>query len=142
MKPLLILLFLFSSSASADIYKSIDSEGNAVFSDRPSSGATKLVVPPPPPVPPVRQESPVAPASEPEKKPPSNERRKALQRELESEQLKLIEAKDELRKAQDYISGMERNDEADIDKTARLEDEIARHEKAIEEIRKRISEMQ
>ena len=84
------------------------------------------------------------PSAEPERKPASNtveERLKALQRELEVEKGRLEQAKAELRKAQEVISSTERNSQEDIDRTAAIEDEIARHEKAIEDIRRRISDL-
>ncbi len=138
---ILFLLFLFSSWACADVYKSTDASGNVIFSDHPSKGATKLQVPPAPPLP---KETPVMPSAEPERKPASNtveERLKALQRELEVEKGRLEQAKAELGKAQEVISSTERNSQEDIDRTAAIEDEIARHEKAIEDIRRRISDL-
>ena len=84
------------------------------------------------------------PSAEPERKPASNtveERLKALQRELEVEKGRLEQAKAELGKAQEVISSTERNSQEDIDRTAAIEDEIARHEKAIEDIRRRISDL-
>ncbi len=39
---LLTLIFLFSSSAVAEVYRSVDEDGNVTYSDKPSPGAEKI----------------------------------------------------------------------------------------------------
>lgn len=140
----LILLFALCAPfvvGHADVYKSTDSKGKTVFSDSPSNGAQKLDIPAPPVKAPVVEEpeKPENPEKAPPKKNVADEKRKDFQDELNVEAEKLDAAKAELIKAQAAISGTERNSQEDIDKTAKLEDEIAEHEKAIEGLRKQIS---
>ncbi|MHB8471480.1 MAG: DUF4124 domain-containing protein [Gammaproteobacteria bacterium] len=47
-RRLLLLLCLLPLLASAEIYKSIDADGNVVFSDTPRPGAKKIILPPTP----------------------------------------------------------------------------------------------
>jgi hypothetical protein len=56
MKRILILLFLFACQAHAEIYKSINADGEVVYSDTPTKGAEKVKMPAlptytPPPLP-------------------------------------------------------------------------------------------
>lgn len=144
---ILCLFLLCASLARADVYKSTDSSGNVIFSDHPSRGAEKLYIPPAPPAPQkkILEEVPAEPSAEPaaEQKPAdaTEEERKALQGRLDAETRRLEKAKAELGQAQEAILSTERNSQSDIDRTAAIEDEIALHEKAIEDLRKRISDL-
>ena len=40
--PLLVMVFLLSLSARAEVYRSVDEDGNVIFSDQPSPGAEKI----------------------------------------------------------------------------------------------------
>lgn len=137
---LIALALALAAPVRADVYKSTDSSGRTVFSDHGSGGAEKLDIPPAPPQP--------APAGSSDgeeggaQQAPENQaelQRKALQEQLDAESARLAEARAALRKAQDLIQSDERNSQDDIDRTARLEDEIARHEKKVEDLRKKIS---
>jgi hypothetical protein len=69
MKRILILLVLLAFQANAEIYKSINADGEVVYSDTPSKGAEKVTMPAlptytPPPVP----TTSYTPAQTPEKK--------------------------------------------------------------------------
>jgi Domain of unknown function (DUF4124) len=57
MKRVLILLVLFACQANAEIYKSVNADGDVVFSDTPTQGSERVKMPPlptytPPPLPP------------------------------------------------------------------------------------------
>ncbi len=146
MKIFYLLLF-FATAAHADIYKSIDSNGNVTFSDHPVKGAEKLSAPPAPvPRRAAPEEAPVevpseTPARPSEKQDATEVERKALQDQLDDETRQLENAKAELKAAQEVISSTDRNSQADIDRTAAIQDEIDKHEKAIEDLRKRISDL-
>lgn len=140
---LFLVLVACAAASHADVYKSTGPAGITLFSDRPSKGAAKLDIPPPPP--PLTAPAASEESAEPEKKPSHedavDETRKALQGKLDAETGALAAAKAELKKAQAIILGTERNSQADFDRTAALEDEIARHEKAVESLRKQISNL-
>ncbi|MBY0579834.1 MAG: DUF4124 domain-containing protein [Burkholderiales bacterium] len=141
MNRLILLLILCATIASshADVYKSKDPAGKTVFSDSPSTGATKLDIP----LPPAKAPEPVEGSAAPEisEKDAVDEKRKTLQGALDAATGKLDAAKIELKRAQDSISGTERNNQDDIDRTAAIEEEIARQEKAVEDLRKSISDL-
>ncbi|HQT25719.1 MAG TPA: DUF4124 domain-containing protein, partial [Burkholderiales bacterium] len=106
---ILWFLLLGATTAHADIYKSIDSNGNVVFSDHPSKGAEKLTVPPVPPAPASPPENETAPATPSMGEKPAadavEEERKNLQHQLDEEIASLGQAKAELKAAQDVILG-------------------------------------
>jgi hypothetical protein len=64
MRLLLILLVLLSSAATAEVYKSVGSDGRAIYTDRPIENATKLDLSSPPETPPVPSPEPSARAGE------------------------------------------------------------------------------
>lgn len=42
--PLLVMLFFMSLSVSAEVYRSVDEDGNVIFSDQPSPGAEEIKI--------------------------------------------------------------------------------------------------
>ena len=74
MKTILLILLFWASVASADVYRSVDAEGNITFSDEPSPSAEKIHIPKPQsmPAPTTTVVTPVAiptePLAEPEEK--------------------------------------------------------------------------
>lgn len=140
MKVFPVLLLFGAAFAHADVYKSTDASGVVLFSDHPSEGAKKLEIPPAPPVP---SKATIEMQDEPAPVPADKvgEERKTLENRLNSETGELDKSRKALKAAQETISGAERNSQADIDRAAVLEDEIARREKAVEALRKRISDL-
>ncbi|NNM81592.1 MAG: DUF4124 domain-containing protein [Burkholderiales bacterium] len=141
--PTLLILALACSVARADVFKSTDSSGHTVFTDQRTPGSEKVDIPPAPPAPPAATEEP---DEEKAKNAPNaeellNKKREELQQQISAESASLAKSRAALKHAQDLINGDERNSQADIDRTATLQDDIDRHEKNIEDLRKQISNL-
>ena len=130
--PIVLLCLCYIGLAQAEIYKSVDSEGNVTYSSSPTKGSKKLDLEPPlpsSPPPPVRTRSNTASPSDfprvdsETQKNRDNARRRILAEELATEEKLLAEARQNLKNGED----------------ARIDDGTAKHYEKMKLLREQVS---
>lgn len=146
-KYLFFALLAANSLAYGDVYKSVDENGNVTYSNSPSKGAKKVDLPPisivpASPVPPQETAKPEAPSAKADK-------RKMLEDQLAQEEAALEKAKQALKLAEDtphvFVKpggGIGRNVVAYEESVRKAKEEVALHEKNIEQIKAELAKLQ
>lgn len=156
---------VFSSAASADIYKCTDDSGHVTYSNVQSGGCKRLIAEPVTTIPSPRPDKPKASATpSPEGFPKvdggaqrarDNERRRILEDELASEQKGAEQARKELAEQEAIVLPEERNIQRGVggqsvasinsakveERLKPLKDKLALHERNIEALKKEIANL-
>lgn len=127
--------------AHAQIYKSVDAQGNVTYSNTPGSGGKRVELEPPTviPAPKSKPATPRTAASAAAKESRDATRRQLLETELQSETKRLEEAKQRLVEGEAVRLGNERNFQKYLDRVQGLKDEVAVHEKNVAAIQKQLN---
>ncbi|MCE5181963.1 MAG: DUF4124 domain-containing protein [Betaproteobacteria bacterium] len=144
-KLLILLSFLLSQAAYADIYKRVDENGHVTYSNTPLKGGKKVYLSPIPEGAPAKSKpSAATPQNFPRvdggtQKKRDESRRGILEQELTAEQKLLEEARKALTEGEAVRLGGERNYQKYLDRVQGLKDEVTLHEKNIEALNKEIA---
>lgn len=127
--------------AHAQIYKTVDSQGNISYSNTPVPGGKRVELEPPTviPGPKAKPAAPRTAASATAKASRDATRRQLLETELQSETKQLEEAKQRLVEGEAVRLGNERNFQKYLDRVQGLKDEVAVHEKNVAAIQKQLN---
>lgn len=150
MVKLAALLFcgsvIWSGSAPADVFKSVDSNGRVTYSDAPSKNSDKIQLEPLNTIAGPKRKPTATPADFPKvdnetQRKRDDLRRKILADELTAEQKQLSDAKKALVEGEAVRLGNERNYQKYLDRVQKLKDAVSMHEKNVQALQKELGKL-
>lgn len=137
---------IYSGFATAEVFKSVDSNGRVTYSNTPSKNAEKIELEPLNTITAPKRKPGATPADFPKvdnetQRKRDDLRRKILVDELANEQKQLAEAKKALLEGEAVRLGNERNYQKYLDRVQQLKDKVTQHEKNVQALQKELGNL-